>query len=131
MTGLSSAVDAAVVLGGPGDGTFSSENVEKLPYGMIDILGNAFGYEEPSSAEVFRESFAQLSRVPLLKTTSNAPVLVMNGADDYFVPQSDTLVFKGRPNTEVHFLPGTGHCAMSKLSTVMPEMFAWLRAQFG
>ena len=39
-------------------------------------------------------------------------MLVMNGADDYFIPQSDTGL-QGRPQTDVHLLDGTGHCAMS------------------
>ena len=42
-------------------------------------------------------------------------MLVINGADDPLVPQHDTLVFEGRPRTEVHLLPDTGHCAVSKL----------------
>jgi esterase FrsA len=57
-------------------------------------------------------------------------MLVVNGADDYFVPQSDTLVFEGRPRTEVHLIEGTGHCAMSKAPEVVPKIIAWLRTQF-
>ena len=50
-------------------------------------------------------------------------MLVINGADDYFVPQSNTLVFEGRPNTEVHLIEGTGHCAMSKAPEVVPQIY--------
>ena len=57
-------------------------------------------------------------------------MLVVNGADDYFVPQSDTLVFGRRPHTEVHLIEDTGHCAMSKAAEVVPEVIAWLRTQF-
>jgi esterase FrsA len=57
-------------------------------------------------------------------------MLVVNGADDYFVPQSDTLVFQSRPNTEVDLIEGTGHCAMSKAPEVVPKLIAWLRSQF-
>ena len=56
-------------------------------------------------------------------------MLVINGADDYFVTQSDTLVFTGRPRTEVHLLQGTGHCAISRLPEVLPMIIGWLRAQ--
>ena len=56
--------------------------------------------------------------------------LVINGAEDYFIPQSDTLIFRGRPDTEVHLLEGTGHCAMSKAAEVLPMIIGWLRAQF-
>ena len=56
-------------------------------------------------------------------------MLVINGADDYFVPQADTLVFEGRPNTEVHLIAGTGHVAMSKAAEVVPMVTAWLRRQ--
>ena len=57
-------------------------------------------------------------------------MLVINGADDYFVPKSDTLVFEGRPDTDVHLIPGTGHVAMSKAAQVVPMIIAWLRSQF-
>jgi len=56
-------------------------------------------------------------------------MLVINGADDYFVPKSDTLVFAGRPDTEVHLIPGTGHVAMSKAAQVVPVIIGWLRNQ--
>jgi esterase FrsA len=57
-------------------------------------------------------------------------MLVINGADDYFIPQSDTLVFQGRPNTEVHLIEGTGHVAMSKAPEVVPKIIAWLAGPF-
>ena len=57
-------------------------------------------------------------------------MLVINGADDYFVPQADTLVFEGRSETEVHLIPDTGHCAMSKAAEMLPTMIGWLRRQF-
>ena len=72
----------------------------------------------------------QLSRKDLLAQQHNSRMLVVNGADDYFVPQSDTLVFQGRPNTEVHLIEGTGHCAMSKAPEVVPKLIAWLPTQF-
>ena len=50
------------------------------------------------------------------------------GADDYFIAQSDTLVFQGRPNTEVRLVEDTGHCAMSKAREVVPQIIAWLAA---
>ena len=36
-------------------------------------------------------------------------MLVINGADDVRVVQADTLVFQGRPDTDVILVPGTGH----------------------
>ena len=41
-------------------------------------------------------------------------MLVINGANDLLVPQEDTFVVEGRAKTEVHMLPDTGHCAVSK-----------------
>jgi esterase FrsA len=55
--------------------------------------------------------------------------LVINGEDDYFVPQADTRAFEGRAKTEVHLIPGTGHCAFSKLPEVMAIVFRWLPEQ--
>ncbi len=39
-------------------------------------------------------------------------MLVINGADDVHVLQ-DTLLFDGRPETEVHVIPDAGYCAVS------------------
>jgi esterase FrsA len=64
---------------------------------------------------------------PLLDQHSNAPMLVLNGADDVHVPQRDTLVFQGRRATEVHLIPDTGHCATSKLPEAVGLMFRWLQ----
>ena len=47
-------------------------------------------------------------------------MLVVNGADDYFVPADDTRVFEGRAGVTVELIPGTGHCAMSKAAEVLP-----------
>lgn len=40
MAGLAKVVDAALVLGGPVDQSFSMENARNLPYGMAGIIGN-------------------------------------------------------------------------------------------
>ena len=58
-------------------------------------------------------------------------MLVINGADDYFVPQADTLVFTGRRDTEVRLLPNTGHCAVSKMPEVMSTAIGWLKSRLG
>ena len=44
--------------------------------------------------------------------------------------RSDTLVFQGRRNTEVHLIEGTGHVAMSKAPEVVPKIIDWLRTHF-
>ena len=71
----------------------------------------------------------KLVRRDLLAQQRNSPMLVINGADDYFVRQGDTLVFEDRPNTEVHLIPGTGHVAMSKAAEVIPMVTGCLRRQ--
>jgi esterase FrsA len=131
MTGLASAVDAAIVLGAPVDAAFVKERLAKLPYGMADIVGNAIGFNHRPTLDELTAAAAKLSRHALLQRPPNAPMLVINGADDYFVPQEDTLIFKGRPDTDVRLIPGTGHCAMSKLPEIMPIMIGWIRSRLG
>jgi esterase FrsA len=62
-------------------------------------------------------------------------MLVINGANDYFVPQADTLIFKGRRNTELYLIPDIGHCGVlggpSKMGEVIDRAIAWLSAQTG
>ena len=131
MTGLLGVVDASVVLGGPIDRAFAREALEKLPYGMPDIVSNAMAFDRPPTMEEFVRAAAKLSRRALLERTDNAPMLVINGEDDYFVPQADTRVFDGRPKTETHLIAGAGHCARSKLPEVMALVFRWLPGQIG
>jgi esterase FrsA len=130
MSGLAGIVDVAVDLGGPVVESFEAENVKNLPYGMHDILGNAMHWDHSPTFDELRAGIGQLDRKNLLAQQDNSPMLVVNGADDYFVPQSDTLVFEDRPRTEVHLIEGTGHCAMSKAPEVVPKIIAWLRIQF-
>src|SRR5271170_613653 len=84
MSGLSSAVDAAIVLGGPIDGAFAEAHLAKLPYGMQDIVGNAIGFDRQPTLAQLTASAAHLSRHALLQQPTNATMLVINGADDYF-----------------------------------------------
>jgi esterase FrsA len=130
MSGLTGIVDAAVDLGGPMVDAFGPENVRNLPFGMHDILGNAMHRDHSPTLDELSAGLEQLNRQDLLAQHRNSPMLVINGADDYFVPQSDTLVFDGRPDTEVHLIEGTGHVAMSKAPEVVPKIIAWLRNQF-
>ena len=129
MTGLRGVVDGSIVLGGPVDRAFDAEFLGKLPFGMADIIGNDMGFDHKPSMLEFLNLGQKLSRRELLAGARNAPMLVINGADDYFIPQADTLIFEGRPSTEVHLIPGAGHCAFSKLPEVMTLVFHWLTAQ--
>jgi esterase FrsA len=130
MSGLTGIVDAAVDLGGPVAEAFGADNAKNLPFGMHDILGNAMHWDHSPTVDELTAGLEDLSRRNLLAQQCNSSMLVINGADDYFVPQSDTLVFEGRPNTEVHLIEGTGHVAMSKAAEVVPMIIAWLRKQF-
>lgn len=125
-SGLAGEVDAAVVLGGPVRFGFAEENAERLTFGMADIFGNALGLDRrPTSAELGR-AMADFPLTALLEPEANAPMLVVNGADDVHVPQQDTLLFTGRRDTEVWLVPDTGHVAASKLPEVVPVIAEWL-----
>ena len=128
MSGLTGIVDAAVDLGGPVADAFGEENAKNLPFGMHDIVGNAMHWDHSPTVDELTSGLQDLSRRDLLAQQHNSKMLVINGADDYFVPQADTLVFEGRRDTEVHLIEGTGHVAMSKAPEVVPMIIAWLRA---
>jgi esterase FrsA len=128
-TGLKGSVDAAVVLGGPVDAAFAPGRT--FQFGMADIVANAFGFDEAPSEEQMEEHRTQMSLRPLLDQDENAPMLVVNGADDVHVPKHDTLVFEQRRDTRVELLPDTGHCATSKLGEVVPLMVSWLNETIG
>ena len=126
MTGLSGAVDAAVVLGGPVDKAWTRSNLETLPYGMPGIIGNDMDFDHELTLDEFTTAVGAFSRRTLLDRNNNSPRLVINGTEDVFIPKEDTLIFEGRKNTEVHLLPGTGHCASSKFPEVIDIICGWL-----
>lgn len=129
MTGLRGAVDAAVVLGGPLDGAFDEAHLAKLPYGMFDIVGNAMGFDRHPSMSELVQVARGLSRRALLEQDTHAPMLVINGADDYFVPQIDTTIFTGRRDTQVRLLEDCGHCATARMPEVLAMATEWLHAR--
>ena len=126
MTGLRGAVDAAVVLGGPIDGAFNEAHLAKLPFGMFDIVGNAMGFDRRPPMSELVQVTRGLSRRALLQHDANAPMLVINGADDYFVPQTDTTVFADRRDTQVRLLEHCGHCATARMPEVLAMATEWL-----
>jgi esterase FrsA len=69
MTGLSGAVDAAIVLGGPVDKAWGKENAQNLPFGMPGIVGNDMGFDKEPSFPEFMAAVQQFSRRPLLDQT--------------------------------------------------------------
>ena len=91
-------------------------------FGIAGIAGNAQPAQQAAACRPFH-------RGALLGQHANAPMLVLNGTDDAHVVQADTLVFSGRPGTEVILVPGPGHCAAAKLPQMIPTMIGWLRAQ--
>lgn len=123
-TGLAGDVDASIVLGGPVEAAFAPDR--RWKFGMADIVGNAMGFDDQPTAAELAERMRGLSLRTLLDNDTNAPMLVINGADDVHIPQHDTLVFTGRRDTHVELLSSTGHCAVSELNAVVPKMTSWL-----
>ena len=130
LSGLTGMVDAAIDLGGPVDAAFAPDNFRRLMFGMTDIAGNAYGFSTPPTEAQMLEASRPSSRRALLNQATNGPMLVINGADDVHVPRADTLVFEGRPQTEVHLIPGTGHSAASKLGEAIAIILEWLPGRF-
>jgi hypothetical protein len=75
---------------------------------MAGIVGNALGFDHERSVDELSARFDGFSLRNLLDQDANAPMLVVNGADDVHVPQHDTQVFQGRRDTEVHLIADTG-----------------------
>ncbi|WP_330253428.1 esterase FrsA [Nocardia sp. NBC_00565] len=123
-SGLAGEVDAAIVLGGPVEEAFTGAGPSH--FGMDGIIGNALGFDHRPTRDELSARFAAFSLRPLLDQDTNAPMLIVNGAEDVHVPQHDTLVFQGRRDTDVHLIPDTGHCAITKLPEVVPMMLGWL-----
>jgi esterase FrsA len=135
MTGLSGAVDASIVNGGPIDKAWGIDNAKNLPFGMPDIIGNDMGFDHALTTDELMSACQQFSRRSLLDRSDNCPMLIINGENDYFVPKDDTLVFQGRRDTEVVLIPGIGHCGIlggpSKMPVVIDAVVNWLPRHVG
>ena len=126
---LMGAVDAAVDWGGPtlvfdSDGAFAS----KLPNGMLGIIANACGLPcLPSEREVkaLMQGFSWRSQ-GLLEGDRCAPMLVVNGEHDPYIPQHDSTVFASYPTNDVWLMQGMTHCAAEGVLRTIPAMAAWL-----
>jgi esterase FrsA len=123
-SGLAGVVDAAVVLGGPVEASFATDR--RWEFGMGDIVANTVGFDRSPDPDQLAAIMSAMSLRPLLDQAINAPMLVVNGANDVHIPQHDTLVFQGRRDTRVELLPDTGHCATTKLDEVVPLMATWI-----
>lgn len=124
--GLTEAVDAAVVIGGPVFHAFAESNINALLYGMRDILGNAYGFTKVPTNQQLIEVTGKFMLDDLLAKDRNCPILVINGDQDVHVPITDTQVFEGRPDTDVILIGGGTHCALNRLDLLQPIVTRWL-----
>lgn len=129
---LLEAVDAAVNLGGP-TVVFESGSafMRSLPNGMPGIIANALGLTgmpgETAMAELMQPF--SLRAQGLLERPRCAPMLVINGEHDQYIPQQDSTVLARHANNRVWLMRGMSHCAAEGLIRILPAVVAWLRVQ--
>lgn len=123
-------VDAAVDLGGPAV-VFESGSAfaRALPNGMAGIIANAWGLAAaPDEAEIEQRMLPfSLRQQGLLEGNTCAPMLVVNGAQDQYIPQQDSTLFARYPDNQVWLMQGMTHCAAEGIVRIMPAVTAWLR----
>lgn len=127
---LLGAVDGAIDLGGPVT-VFESGSAftSSLPNGMAGIIANACGLAAmPGLAEIdaLMRPFS-LRGQGLLGRAGAAPLLVINGEHDQYIPQEDSTLFAGRNGNQVWLMRGMTHCAAEGFMRIVPAMIAWLR----
>jgi esterase FrsA len=99
---LTGEVDASVAIGGPVEMAFDISTVRNWPNGMSGIMGNSLHRDTPfADADATAAGLAgfRLSSQGLLGGwgSSPTPLFVANGANDPYVPQTDTTLFQGPP----------------------------------
>lgn len=127
---LQGAADAVIDLGGPAV-VFDAEAsyASTLPNGMAGIIANALRCPGmPSDEEIgaLTRPFS-LRGQGLLDGKNCAPLLVINGAQDQYIPQEDSTLFARYPGNQVWLMRGMTHCAAEGLPRIVPSMVAWLR----
>jgi esterase FrsA len=128
--GMLGAVDAAVDIGGPvGMQPRGSESLRALPNGMLGIVANALGLDAQPSASDIATLLDGFSLKGLLDSRRRAPMLVINGDKDPYVPVGDTTGFRRIPEATVWMVAGGYHCAAESFPRFVPAMLAWLRCR--
>jgi esterase FrsA len=131
-TGLQHKVDAAIVIGGPTSSlTFSEHNARNLICGMDDIFGNAVGFHFKPDIAALVAALEPFALDDLPRTSANAPMLVINGDHDPYVPSGDTTIFDGHRDTTDVLIPEGTHCAFNKLDLVLPLVSEWAAGTLG
>jgi esterase FrsA len=130
---LLGVVDAAVDVGGPiGAEPADGASILRLPRGMPGILANALGMDGlPTADEAvpMMNAFSLREQGLLGPGRLRVPLLVLNGANDPYVPQTDTSVFRQYPAADVFLLEGADHCAADRFLRVAPALVVWIRMQ--
>lgn len=129
---LQREVDAAVNFGGPiGVNGMDSTWIRSLPYGMPGIVANVMryaAYADEAWADSILRDFGMASQ-GLLNTDDCAPILVVNGSADPYVPVCDVDIFRRYPSADVWLLRGLSHCAAERIHWVIPGIITWLRKE--
>lgn len=96
---------------------------------MNGVLSKAFGFDEIATAEELWEpigAFA-LEKLNVWNNVQSAPLFLVNGSDDPYVPNEDVTHFEGIPNIQTWLLDNAGHCAAKKAKEVVPVVVEWLK----
>ncbi|WP_312967154.1 alpha/beta fold hydrolase [Acinetobacter gerneri] len=123
-------VDASVNLGGPviafdKGGDF----IRTLPNGMGGIIANALGLNETPETDVFQSytSKFSLESQGFFDKNQCSPMLVINGENDQYIPQQDSIIFKKYSDNDVWLMKGMTHCAAEGIARILPSIITWLQ----
>jgi len=131
---MTNVVDAAVAAGAPMNYSFLNTKIEEgmvlqPKLGMQGVLSYAFKLDGLALDSVLQNRLKtfSLEKLGLMSDIHSAPLMLVNGDNDPYVPNTDVTTFKGLPNIETHLVPDGGHCAARKAAEVMPQMIEWIK----
>jgi esterase FrsA len=132
---LEGGVDFSVDLGGPvgaaepPEAALELEGVDDMPNGMSGILAHALRLP---AMPTLRDAVRLLPQFSLYHALAGAeghlaaPLLVINGADDVYIPPADVEVFRPFDAATVWLVENAGHCAFERFRDVRERIVTWL-----
>jgi len=124
-------VDFAIDLGGPvGAADRGSDELLALPNGMPGIVAHALWLDElPTADELPRllDPFSLADELAVPDRQLEAPLLVVNGTKDQYIPRDDIEVFRQYGDATVWAVDGATHCAVERIVPVMLGAALWVR----
>jgi len=124
------SIDFALAVGAPLNKAYQKHDNSLLrsDLGMNGVFSVALGMDDIASVDDLwdRIGIFALENLEAWDNVVSAPLFLVNGSDDPYVPNEDITHFDSVNNIQTWLLDNAGHCAARRAKEVVPVVVEWL-----